>query len=230
MIITFNFAFAQNNNVELKVYPIDESKIDSSLTVFLDSLKYITISKDTARLYMMLDKDIVTSAGGMLIGKQAFIERWALTKPDSSDLWIVLTELIKLGGVFDTFENKKYFVLPYANANKLIYPIMQKYQIDIDPYSTTVCTNKNVPVFERPDLKSAIIGRLTYDIVFSDYVKTQEHNKNYVTGIYWDYISTYDNKTKGWVNSDDFYLYGSLRLNIEKMNSEWKIVSFLPFD
>lgn len=230
-IATFKIGFCQKVASELKVFPIDESKTDSSLSSFIETLKKITLKKDTAGLYNVIDSNILTSYGGMQIGKKDFIQNWQLNIPDSSEVWNVIASLINLGGVFDTIDEKRVFCLPYANANRFITPIILSHKdMEFEPYFTLVCLKPRVLVFAIPNTKSSIKGYLSYDLVSINYQETQLQNQNNVDGIRWASISTFDHKITGWVNTDNFYSIGGWKIIIEKINDEWRITQFFPFD
>ncbi len=225
--LTLEFALAQNQKSDFKIYPVDESKADTSLVVFIENLKNISLSKDTARLFKLFDKGIVSSYGGGLVGKKDFIFNWQLNKPDSTGLWKLLVKIIQLGGVFDTMDNKRVFQLPYADANKFF---RLKKDTFFEPYSTLVCIDKSVPVYAQPNENSSISKRLSYDIVTLDIEKTQQENNNNRSSDYWDYISTDYGRIKGWVKDKYFWCIAYPRLVIEKINNQWIITSFAPFD
>lgn len=97
LILITNFSFAQK--IEYKIYPVDETKNDTTLTQFIEVLEEVISAKDTFRLYKMLDKNIVSSFGGGICGKQGFIENWNLETPESSLVWKTMKRIIEMGGV-----------------------------------------------------------------------------------------------------------------------------------
>jgi hypothetical protein len=218
-----------------RIYPQDESRLNSGLATFIDTLKEVSIRKDTSALYKLLFNGIVTSHGGAQYGKEAFILRWQLDSPGSSPLWKELSDLIKMGGVFDSIEEggnlKVVFQFPYATANKVLAPVLTSNpKIDFDPYGTLICINKNIPVYNKPDIKSKIVSFLSYDVVLSDISKNQDQNQNHTSEITWVNISTLDNKIKGWANGQYFCGMGDLRMIIEQENHIWKITDLAAFD
>ncbi len=223
------FGISQKAANEIKVFPIDESKTDSSISSFIKTLKNIALKKDTTSLFRIIDTNILTSYGGMQIGKRDFIRNWDLNNPDSSEVWNVITRLIRLGGVFDTVDEKRVFCLPYANAGRFINPIiLANKDMEFDPYFTLICLKPKVPVFVKPDQKSLIVGYLSYDLVMNNFQATQKQNT--LDGINWASISTFDSKIVGWVINDSFYSIGGWKIIIEKIDNEWRITKFFPFD
>ncbi len=237
LIVMINFSFAQK--IEYKIYPVDETKNDTTISQFVILLKEVILAKDTFRLYQMLDKNIVSNFGGGIYGKQGFIETWHLENPESSLLWETMKRIIEMGGVADkrgalgTTVDRMIFQFPYANANKLFEPLQQKNpKYDFDPYSTIICVKDNIPIYKNPNIKSAIVGHLSYDVLTMDYEKTNKQKLIRSTKSWkWIYITTIDQSISGWVlNNDDIYFLGGLRLIIEKVNNEYKITGFFPFD
>ena len=184
LILITNFSFAQK--IEYKIYPVDETKNDTTISQFVILLKEVISAKDTFRLYQMLDKNIISSFGGGIYGKQGFIETWHQKNPE----------------------------------------------YDFDPYTTIICVKENIPIYKNPNKKSAIVGHLSYEVLTMDYEKTNNKkiirsNKNWK----WIYITTIDQSISGWIlNNDAIYFLGGLSLIIEKVNNEYKITGFYPFD
>lgn len=228
------FSFGQNEKIDYKIYPTDESKNDTSLYLFISNLKLILIEKDTTKLYNLLDARIVTSFGGALYGKEDFISNWSLTEPENSLVWSKMLEVIELGGVFDIgglfagTENDTVFLFPYANSSKLY----KQPGFDFDPYTTIICVNKNVPMYKSPNTDSEIIDFLSYDILSMDYDITNEEiaNKSAICWK-WIYVSKTDNSITGWILFDkDFYFLGGKQLVIEKTNGNYNITGFFSYD
>jgi hypothetical protein len=102
----------------LEITPVDESGADTSLLHFIMHLKKVVQQKDTALLMELIDHNMVTSHGGLEIGKKDFIEHWELKKnPSESLVWERLERAIALGGCFDRHINKPEFIMPYLQAS-----------------------------------------------------------------------------------------------------------------
>jgi len=237
LILLTNFSFAQKT--EYKIYPVDESKNDTTIYEFVETLKEVITTKDTFRLYNLLDENVVTSFGGAIYGKKGFIENWNLEKPDSSIVWKTMKRMIEMGGVFDiggVFEatiDSMIFQFPYVNSNKLFDPIYKKNQgYDFDPYFTVICVKDNISIYNNPDYNAVIVGKLSFDVLTMDYEKTNEETINKSTDCWkWIYVTTIDKSITGWVlNGDDLYFLGGLKLIIEKVNYEYKITGFFQYD
>lgn len=231
------FSFAQKT--ECRIYPIDESRNDTTIFQFIENMKDILNAKDTFRLYNLLDENVVTSFGGAIYGKQGFVENWNMDKPENSNLWESMKRIIDLGGVFEiggVFEatiDSVIFQFPYANSNKLFDSIYKKFPMyDFDPHTTLICVREQVPIYKSPNNNLENVGYLTYDILAIDYDKTNEETTNKSAENWkWIYVYTIDKSLTGWVlNGDDFYFLGGLKLTIEKVKNEYKITGFFPYD
>jgi hypothetical protein len=229
-ILTFDFAFTQNSKNNFKIYPVNESKYDSSLSAFIDNLKIICERKDTASLYKVLDAGIVTSYGADLIGKKDFINYHNLNKPDSTYFWNEIISLINLGGVFDSIDNRKFFCFPYATS--IIFDlntVLDSTQRLDAPFNIMICIKDKVPVYNIPDISSQIVAYLSYDIVVKDYKISKQTETNFSMDN-WEYVSTMDKKIKGWIMHKNFYNLTGPNLMIEKINGTWKITCYCSYD
>ena len=215
-----NDSIAGQNVKDYKILPIDESKSDPSLVDFIKRLNIIVSQKDTTALYSIIDTAIIVSYGGGLYGKSAFIESWKLNDPENSELWKAMKRILKLGGTFEKGDDdKKIFIIPYANSNKA-YEILDS---ELDCYSTAVCINSHEPVYQSNDIKSKIIGYLQYDfVVLPDDSKS---NGQLVK------IKMYNNKIEGFIDKNSLVYCADRKLDLQKDNTgQWKIMSFAPFD
>jgi hypothetical protein len=237
-ILLTNLSYGQKT--ELKIYPVDESRQDSTLYKFVEILKEVIMNKDTSKLYNMLDENIISSFGGGIYGKQGFIETWELEKPDSSLVWGLMKRIIDMGGVFEeggvteSTQDSMSFRFPYTTSTKLFEPIYKKYPYyDFDPYFTMICIKENVPVYKRPNKKSSFVGKLSYDVLCINYNKKEHYKVDKTDGNReWFYVSTLDKSTKGWIlyNVDEIYFLAEYSLIIEKIKGEYKITGFFPYD
>ena len=237
-ILLTNLSYGQKT--EFKIYPVDESRQDSTLYKFVGILKEVLTAKDTSKLYNMFDENIVSSFGGAIYGKQGFVETWGLEKPDSSLVWGLMKRIIDMGGVFEvggvfaSTQDSMVFRIPYTTSNKLFEPLLEKKpDYDFEPYFTIICIKENVPIYESPNKKSVIVGKLSYDVLTLDYDKTEKHIANKSNGDWkWLYVSSIDKSITGWIlnNDDDIYFSSGYSLIIEKVKGEYKITGFFPYD
>jgi hypothetical protein len=121
-----------------------------------------------------------------------------------------------LGGTWEN-DGGKYFCIPYTNSNKAF----SKYNYDFDWYITAVCISPKVIVYEDPKISSKQVATLEYDIVEMDpgFMKAD-----------FTKIHTIDNKIQGYVKTTDLIYSAAPHLVIQKINNNWKITAFAPFD
>ena len=206
----------KNEQSDYKILPIDESGSDSTLMKFISNLKKISLNKDTAGLFNSLDNAIIVSHGGGIYGVKEFSKKWNLDKPDKSELWTILNQILKMGGTWENDEGK-YFCIPYAQSNKAF----SKYKYDFDWYFTAVCISPKVTVYKEPKTTSSELTTLKYDIVEMD----PDFMKADFTKIH-----TIDKKVQGYVKTSDLIYSADQHLVIKKVGENWKITAFAPFD
>jgi hypothetical protein len=202
-------ALGQNS----KFPPRDDSEKNPELQLFVKELKDIIKNKDSQRLLRIVHPQIKFDFDEG-IGVEKFKKNW---KPEdkNSSLWIVMSKIVGLGGVFNKNRTEPFydFVFPYVNEVDLE---------DGDDYFTTlVITNKGVNVREKPDLNSKLVGQLTYDIVSYDYEKSKDK---------WYFIQTGDKKISGYVSSDFAYSPVDYRMFLTKDNGKWMISCIVTGD
>ncbi len=121
-----------------------------------------------------------------------------------------------MGGTWEDDEDK-YFCIPYAQSNKAF----SKYKYDFDWYFTAVCISPKVTVYQEPNKTSKALATLSYDIVEMDldFMKTD-----------FTKIHTIDKKIQGFVKTTDLIYSADQHLVIKKIDNNWKITAFAPFD
>lgn len=207
----------ETEQIDYKILPIDESGSDRTLVAFISNLKNIVSNKDTAGLFKSLDTLITVSYGGGVSGIKAFSETWELDKPDKSKLWTYLNQILSMGGTWENDEGK-YFCIPYVQSNKTF----SKYKYDFDWYFTAVCISPKVIVYQKPQSNSKTIATLSYDIVEID--QEVSGNSDFTK------IHTIDKKVQGYVKTSNIFYSASASLIIKKINNNWKITEFAPYD
>jgi len=215
-ISTKNEVIDETGQSDYKILPIDESESDPTLVEFINNLKKVVSNKDTSRLFQSLDTAIIMSYGGGVYGIKEFAKNWQLDKPDKSELWTILNRILSMGGTWENDEDK-YFCIPYAQSNKAF----SKYKYDFDWYFTAVCISPNVTVYQEPNSTSIKLATLNYDIV----EMAPEFMKADFTKIH-----TIDKKIQGYVKTSDLIYSADQHLVIKKIDDNWKITAFAPFD
>jgi len=205
------------DSIEYKIFPIDESESDASIVEFIDKLKQIVANKDTSELFKVLGTAVVVSHGGAIYGIKEFSQTWNLDRPHESKLWTILTGHLAMGGTWEHNGEGTYFCIPYALSNK----VFSKYKYEFDWYYTAVCIHPLTKVYQEPDTTSQEAGTLSYDIV--------EIDPSYIQKDFTK-IHTLNKKIKGYVLTKDLLCTAEPFLVIQKINDHWKITSFAPFD
>ncbi|MCR6639517.1 MAG: hypothetical protein NVV82_11190 [Sporocytophaga sp.] len=202
---------------EYKILPIDESGSDSSLVLFINNLKNIVSNKDTSELFKILDTAIIVSHGGGINGIKEFSQNWDLDKPNESVLWPNLTQILNMGGTWEDDVEGRYFCIPYAQSNKAF----SKYKYDFDWFFTAVCISPHATVYQEPKITSKELGTLSYDIV--------EMDPNFMHEDFTK-INTINQNMEGYVKTSDLIYSAEQHLVIKKIDKNWKITAFAPFD
>lgn len=139
-----------------KLNPFDEALRDTAFFIFRESLLESIVQKDVFSLLDKVDENIKCSFGDR-DGSAAFVEMWGLDSPsgiDSSLVWAVLESVLTKGGAFG--ENESVFVAPYYQAKSLE---------GFSNYSHGLVLGRGVRMRKSPNLTSAIVKNLSYDIV-----------------------------------------------------------------
>lgn len=201
---------------DYKILPIDESGSDPTLVTFIRNLKKIVSNKDTTGLFQLFDTAIIVSYGGGIYGIEEFSKNWELDKPDKSELWPILNKILSMGGTWENDEGQ-YFCIPYAQSNKAF----SKYKYEFDWYFTAVCISPKVIVYHEPKSTSIKLAILSYDIV--------EIDPNFMKADFTK-IHTIDKKVQGYVKTTDLIYSADQHLVIKKIDGNWKVTAFAPFD
>ena len=93
--------------------PRNEVNQDSSLKVFVDTLKAVVARKDAPALLKLLSPAVQISFDGNMNTVKGFKEMYAPVYPSSS-VWKNLQKVITLGGVWED-KKKGVFIFPYAS-------------------------------------------------------------------------------------------------------------------
>lgn len=217
---------------QAKLYPKNEVYKDSSLTEFVCRLQYAIFKKDKSYLLSVVDKDIKNSFGGD-DGIEEFKQMWDLDNPNSG-IWLLLSKLISLGGNFHAHEegsiSHDQFEFPYVFGLDLPNE-------SLDYFTIMAITGTQVNVREKPDLRSKVLGQLSYDLVTVDYEKSappfnekKVEHLTYIGDKEWYFITTLDKKLSGYVYWDYAWSPLDYRMILLKKNGKWKITCLIAGD
>lgn len=137
-----------------KLLPVDDSGKSPSFKAFRNKLLEAIKARDADFLLDALDPDIKNSFGGNG-GVAEFQEVWHPEDPES-DVWEELEEILSLGVVLEGSVEKGYFSAPY---------VFQGFPDEYDAFDYGAVVRKDAVLRERPESNSAVVARLTYNIV-----------------------------------------------------------------
>ncbi len=196
-------AFAQVDELHWKLHPVDESDRDPGFAAFLKGFGKFIESRDREALLEVISTDIKNGFGGE-DGYDQFVAMWDLETEDSaqtSQVWDVLTKLLKLGG--------KWSGPPGAGSEYCIPYLFSAFPVELDPFTYTVVTGDSVRMRRNPSRGSATVTSLSWDIVTvmavnGDWTQVRTHNgkigfvySDYVHGPV-DYRACFTHAADGW--------------------------------
>lgn len=200
---------------KFRIVPVDQSSEDQSLKLFVSELRKVVKQKDLEGLIHCLDTGIVSSYGGGEYGIPIFKTRWGLNeKHQDSEIWRLLDKYISMGGAWDD-SKKSRFCFPYLKSNS----IYSQLKLDLDCYSMVTCTAPRVVVYQQANINSKKIGILSYEVLTATNV-SGEFTK----------IQTVDGSISGYMLTKQLMRCYEDHPVLEKINEEWKITSFAPYD
>lgn len=200
-----------------KLYPVDEAKQDPSFKAFRDQLFVAIKKRDSKFILNSLDPNISVSFGVCGEGVKCFREYWQLNQPNNSQLWSTLSNVLALGGSFETSGSEKYFCAPYVSAN---FPAKVNGEQLEGVHEYAAIIGQNVNVRSRPNLNAPIIASLSYDIVKLD----QSSNINNQG---WFKIIA---PTPGYVSSKFVRSPFDYRACFKKSNGKWLMTALVAGD
>lgn len=191
----------------LKLPPVDECRSAPGLTAFRDRLAEVVAKKDSKALLALLADDVLINFGGE-DGPQAFAETWALDRPGKSDLWPLLTKILRLGCV----PSGKKFAIPSLT-------MQFEPDADEDLFDIFVVISANAALRSGLAAGSRVIGHLAWDVV-----KAIDQSGGAQTK-----IELQDGR-QGWVDAEQLYNPASYRLFMEKRGGKWMITALVAGD
>jgi hypothetical protein len=93
------------------------------------------------------------------------------------------------------------------------------FDFDFDWYVTAVCISPETNVYRKPLENAEKTALLSYEVV-----RILDRGDDFIQ------IQTIDKKVTGFVKKDRLILSADSYPILEKINDEWKIVSFAPYD
>jgi hypothetical protein len=198
---------------------VDEAGQNQEFLQFRTELLKAIDRKDKKFLLNHIDPKISISFGGECCAK-GFLERWELDKhPEKSKLWKTLGDTLKLGGKFSNPE-KTIFTAPYLYDN---------FPKGFDEFEYSATTAKDVAVHSKPDSKSEIIDKLSFEVVKQDYQENMPIEKVNGEEYPWVEVVTYKGE-KGYVFGKYVRSAVDFRAFFELKNNKWMMTVFISGD
>lgn len=210
----------------LKVLPHDDSKDNPEIKAFVDNLINAINKKDTTFIFSAISPKVELSyQDGDDINNINHLKKMCQNDSVLNDFLYELQRSISLGLI----KSENYYDFPYV--------CQLPWYKEPSGFTTDLCAiASDVKVYEKPDLKSKVIGQLNYEVVKVDYEKI-EKIKDKLNGVSyydltkdWYYIIKYKEKVEGFVQSKDLYSMMGYRGKIEKINGKYLITTFASGD
>jgi hypothetical protein len=195
-----------------KLMLVDEASKDPTLVQFRERLLEAVRNRDVEFLSEVIDPNIRTGFGPTG-GATEFRRQWKLDTRESP-LWDELETILTLGGGFNPSSAGSQFWAPYVYS---AWPQQH------DAFRSLAVIEDDVPMHERPDSSSRVIGRLSYDIVASIDVPAAELAAG------WTRVMTADGRS-GWVDSLTVRSPVGYRAGFTRRNGSWKLSAFVSGD
>lgn len=192
-----------------KLPPVDEAAKDPSFFVFRSRLIEAVAARDTGHLLGILSPTILNSFGGSG-GIEEFKQQW---KPEAknSELWPELARILSLGG---KFAEDGSFAAPYIYAT---------WPEDDDAFDFGAIVGGNVRVREKPDANSAVLARLSFEMVnVLEFASDRGPDS-------WAKVKLADGRT-GFVSARFVGHAMDRRAIFEKQNGEWRLTALVAGD
>ena len=189
-----------------KAFPVDEASKDPALKAVRDRLLAAVRKRNVNATLALMSTDVKLS-----LGDDAGHARFRIMVGRSPDLWKALEWALRHGGRFGG--NGAWFAAPYTAEAKLG---------KIEPFDALIVIARGVPLRQRPNAKSRIVARLSYDVV----EMLEEPGKR---GAVWRKVEAPDGRI-GWVHKRFTRSPVEYRVVFRKIGGEWLVVSFLAGD
>ena len=205
-----------------RLVPVDEAEKDEGFYAYYKHLVKAVEDKDRDALLPLIDDEIKCSFGSE-DGIDDFRTTWQLNeKPEESPLWFELSELIRLGGKFQSYgsDDESYYIMPSIHVD---------FPDRMDLFEFEAVTGLHVRLREEPNTESRVITLVSYQIVrpirsTDSYVEDESH-----AHYHWQKIELFDG-TVGYIWSKYLRSPIGLRAMFKKRPEGWTMVSLLAGD
>jgi hypothetical protein len=198
---------------------VDEASQNKDFLQFRTELLKAIDRKDKEFLLKHIDPKIAISFGGECCVK-GFIDRWELKKnSEKSKLWKTLGDTVKMGGKFSNPE-KTIFTAPFLYDN---------FPKGFDEFDYSAITAKDVAVHSKPDSKSGVIDKLSFEVAKQNYKEDMPVEKINGEEYSWVEVVTYKGE-KGYVFGKYVRSPVNYRAFFELKNNKWMMTVFISGD
>lgn len=186
--------------------PVDTASKDPSFLAFRSQLLKTVERKDAQALLAVVNKNIHASFG-MENGIEDFKKMWGLNKPATSQLWVELGKVLKMGG---SFSNKTTFVAPY---------VFSEWPENQDAFENWAVIAKDVNIRAKPSTSAAVLKKVSYEILPIEFSENEQ----------WVTVKLAQGK-KGYIASQYIRSSVDYRAFFEKINGRWQMTVFIAGD
>ncbi len=204
-------------NTRVQIFPVDQGKEVAAFLQFRNEVLLRIEERDLDYILTHVDPEFFyhpLSARGL----QAFHDYFSLdTNPEESNLWEVLKEALLLGGIF-LDQERTIYETPYLKS---------RFPKGFDPYNHKVVIGRDIPIHEKPNAASRIIGLLRFDVIrWLPAAPVPVLPDDPVTGesFQWEYIETL-NGLKGYVQTAHLRRPLAYTVTFEQKEGRWMIIS-----
>jgi len=190
--------------------PFDHASQDKSVAAFRHALITAVDARDFPALEKFLAPNIQLSFGG-----HAGIAAARKMFRDDPGLWAKLAHVLRRGGGFELERKTKrrIFVAPYT--------YFAKGPQGLDPFEFVILTGKHVAIRTEPSTSSAVLTRVSYDILPT--VSGGISNRA------WEHVKLPDGRS-GYVTRQYVATVADHHAGFEKIGGQWKMIFFLAGD
>ncbi|WP_276499107.1 hypothetical protein [Pontibacter litorisediminis] len=197
--------------------PPDTAAKDARLTAYLQELEKAVLTQNTKQLQGLVDPNIRTGfdeKGGW----KSFARQWQPEKA-SSEVWLLLEHLLRLGGGYPVAANHEVYALPYVYSN---------WPDSIDAFMHVAVIKSNAILREEPVANAAGICALNEVILRVDY------GKSYPEGApvkEWWHVQSDDGQLQGYLHRSDVHSPVGYRAIFNKnKQGNWQMTALVTGD
>ena len=205
LLVSLLMAVAAPGDV-LRLPPVDRCASDDSFVAFRAELHQILVRRNPDQLLAIVSDDIMVNFGGGA-GRDEFARTWTLDAPETSRLWLALSEALRLG------------CLPGEDGTYWAPSLFQEEGID-DPFSVALVIHPGAPLHQAANERSPVVANLSWDLV-----TVPEWNFESA----WQRVELADGRS-GHVQTTDLRSPVDYRAGFRKVDGRWRMITFIAGD